>query len=140
VCISSLNKKTYCILHIYIVIHFCYSTTCMWSSWMEVNLCRFCYLFFLYMCWRWSSNYQKKRVGINKKKRFNPATFFCACPKQRTGFPTSYVVTWSELRWLFVLLIGGIVDPHFLKLSFHNLLCSMSWDESWLFILLILYV
>jgi len=38
----------------------------MWSSWVEVNLCRFFLIVCLYMYWRWHwrSNYQEGRVGI----------------------------------------------------------------------------
>ena len=81
----------------------------MWTFWVKTNFCRFFIVcLYMYCCWR--SSYQKARAKVPLTDLIPP--HFCACPSQaRTGFPTSYVIVF---------------------------LCSVSWGENWLLILLIL--
>ena len=57
---TGINCPWYCIVHVYVVIHFCYSV---WSfAWKKICAG------FLIVCWylycRWKPNYQERRVAI----------------------------------------------------------------------------
>ena len=65
--------------------------------WVEANLCRFFFIVYLYMFFRWRPSYQEGRVRIPLICLTPP--HLCACPKPGLKFPTSYVVC---VRWITI--------------------------------------
>jgi len=76
-------------------------------------------IFFCWMTKLYNLNFIEKFFLINK---LITLSHVCACPKQTSGFPASYVVVFlcsvsQDEKWLFVLWNWW---PSLFKLSFHN--------------------
>jgi hypothetical protein len=82
--------------------------------WVEANLCRFFFIVYLYMFFRWRPSYQEGRVRI-PLICLTPL-HLCACPKPGLKFPTSY----DTRLWSVFMYIN--TDPNQLLLgrNFHK--------------------
>ena len=115
---TNIHWSCYCTVHAHVVIIYC---NCMWSFWVETNLCKIVYI------WIAVDKIQLSRKdgwGLWHINRFNPAT--CVfCPKPGPAFPTSCFVVifvFSELRlevFFFLFInIDRIVYHHCLNFLF----------------------
>jgi hypothetical protein len=92
-----------------------------WSFWVDADLCRF-FIICLYLFLSWRLNY--KRYIQDDPINWFYLPHFCACPKQESGFPMSYVVVFFAFkcwRWKVVVRfvdISGIVGHHCLIFLF----------------------
>ena len=88
---------------------FCYS---MWSFWVAANLCSVFFLSFVNICIAiWDPTIERGGSGSRSYLIGLTPLHLCACPKAGPRCSTSYFVVF---------------------------LCSVSWGERWLFVLLIL--